>query len=118
MSKLVKLDQKYYPEGGYGHWCPGCGYGHEINVEKPNSSGAKWTFNGNRYKPTFSPSINLQVNSKNHRHYNPEAKSSVCHYFIKDGMIQYLGDCTHSLKGQTVELPEVPDGKYTTSERL
>lgn len=31
----------------------------------------------------------------------------ICHSFIKDGMIQFLGDCTHELKGKTVKLPEV-----------
>ena len=36
-----------------------------------------------------------------------KASSSVCHSFITDGRIQFLGDCTHELKGQTVELPEV-----------
>lgn len=28
----------------------------------------------------------------------------VCHSFIKDGQIQYLDDCTHRLKNQTVPL--------------
>jgi hypothetical protein len=118
MSKLVKLDRKYWPEGGYGHWCPGCDSGHEINVDFPNSSGAKWSFNGNRYKPTFSPSINMQVNSEGNPHYQPDMESSVCHYFIRDGMIQYLGDCTHALAGKIVELPDLPGHVYLTSERL
>lgn len=29
----------------------------------------------------------------------------VCHSFVTDGCIQYLGDCTHRLAGQTVDLP-------------
>ena len=118
MSKLVKLDTKYWPHGGYGHWCPGCHSGHEINVDQPNSSGAKWTFNNNRYTPTFSPSINMQVNPKGHIHYQPDVESTVCHYFIREGQIQFLGDCTHALAGKTVEMPDIPDGKYLTSERL
>ena len=28
----------------------------------------------------------------------------VCHSFVTDGKIRYLNDCTHHLKGQTVEL--------------
>jgi hypothetical protein len=118
VSKLVALDRKYWPQGGYGHWCPGCGYGHEINVDEPNSSGAKWTFNNNRYKPTFSPSINMRVNTPDMKEYQRGVASTVCHYFIRNGMIEFLGDCTHSLRGQTVEMPDVPDDKYMTSARL
>jgi hypothetical protein len=33
----------------------------------------------------------------------------ICHTFIKAGMIEFLGDCTHKLKGQTVPLPPLPD---------
>jgi hypothetical protein len=28
-----------------------------------------------------------------------------CHSFVVDGQIQFLGDCTHKLAGQTVPLP-------------
>lgn len=119
MSKLVALDKNYWPDGGYGHWCPGCGYGHEINVDVPNSVGAKWSFNGDPKKPTFSPSINMRVNMPDMgKHYQPDIKSTVCHYFIRDGKIQFLGDCTHSLKGQTVDLPDIPDGNYLSCKRL
>jgi len=118
MSKLVKLNREYWPNGGYGHWCPGCGYGHEINVE-PDRRGVKWLFDGNVSKPTFSPSINLKVNTPDMgKHYQSDYPSRVCHYFIRQGMIQFLGDCTHSLKGQTVELPDIPNGQYVTCERL
>jgi hypothetical protein len=34
---------------------------------------------------------------------------SVCHSFVTDGRIQFLGDCTHALANQTVELPDLPD---------
>jgi len=33
----------------------------------------------------------------------------VCHSFVTDGRIQFLGDCTHNLAGQTVDLPEITD---------
>ena len=35
MAKLVRLDPKYYPNYTFGHWCPGCNYGHEISVDAP-----------------------------------------------------------------------------------
>ncbi len=34
-------------------------------------------------------------------------QSPLCHSFVRDGRIEFLGDCTHKLAGQTIELPEV-----------
>lgn len=119
MSKLVELDRKYWPNGGYGRWCEGCGNGHEINVDSPNSSGAKWTFDGNFARPTFAPSINMKVNTPDMGgHYQPDIKSTVCHYFIRSGQIQYLPDCTHALAGKTIELPDIPSHIYMSCKRL
>lgn len=116
-AKLVKLDRAYWPQGGFGHWCPGCNYGHEINIEAENGE-PKWSFDGNAQAPTFKPSVHIQTNRPNHRHYNADAKSSVCHYFITAGKVIFQNDCTHALKGQTVDLPDVPDDKYRSCERL
>jgi len=33
-----------------------------------------------------------------------------CHSFVKDGHIEFLSDCTHDKAGQTVPLPDLPDG--------
>jgi hypothetical protein len=57
-----------------------------------------WEFNGDVERPTLSPSL---LRTAPH-------KSLVCHSFVRDGRIEYLGDSTHALRGQTVELPEVP----------
>lgn len=118
MTKLVRLNRKYWPHGGYGHWCPGCNSGHEINVDEPNSGGAKWSFNGDMQKPTFSPSVNVRINTPDMgEHYQPDIQSTICHYFLQNGKIQFLGDCTHALKGQTVDLPDMPLDKYISCER-
>jgi hypothetical protein len=37
-----------------------------------------------------------------------DAYEQTCHLFLTDGRLQYLGDCTHALAGQTVPLPELP----------
>jgi len=121
MAKLVKLDTHYWPLGGYGHWCPGCESGHEINVDQPNYSGAKWTYDGNAQSPTFNPSINARWGRFADPNYKPDEghdHSGVCHYFIRAGKIQFCGDSTHKLSGQTVDLPDMPEGKYITCERL
>jgi hypothetical protein len=67
--------------------CPGCGYEHAF-------SPSVHQFNGDLENPTVSPSL-LQDNPQHFR---------VCHSYIKNGMIQFLDDCWHNLKGKTVEL--------------
>lgn len=117
--KLVRLDPKYWPSDDFGYWCPGCNSGHEIAVSKKNASGASWSFDGNFRQPTFAPSVNHKVNTPDMgEHYQPHAGSSVCHHFIRAGRIEFLGDCTHALRGQTVELPDIPPGEYLSCQRL
>lgn len=79
-------------------WCPGCTRMHPVWVGPPrNGSGYPvWTWNRSMEKPTFTPSL-LVYESK----YDPR-----CHSFITDGRIQFLDDCTHALKGQTVDIPD------------
>lgn len=61
-----------------------------------------WGFNGNVDAPTLTPSLLLTqgVTPCDRR------DKFVCHSFVTDGRIQFLSDCTHSLAGQTVDLPE------------
>lgn len=96
--------------------CPGCLYhdgrpsSHYLAVipipagetESPDTAGRPhWGWNGSLEKPTFIPSLLMRSSRPNGEH--------VCHSFIRDGRIQFLADCTHALKGQTVDLPEIPD---------
>ena len=81
---------------GYRIQCPGC--------KRPHVLTTGWTFNGNWAKPTFTPSLLVSGT-----YFDDAADKSipfVCHSFITDGRIQFLSDCTHELKGQTVDLPE------------
>ncbi|MBP2232456.1 hypothetical protein J2847_005785 [Azospirillum agricola] len=80
-------------------WCPGCDAAHAVRV----GSGSGWTYNGNPDKPTFTPSIL----------FNPGGETPgvpLCHSFVTDGRIQFLGDSTHPLAGQTVDLPDFDAG--------
>ena len=61
----------------YLYMCPGCGYEHAFG------------------KLTVSPSLLMN--------WNPD---KICHSYIEGGNIQFLPDCSHHLKGLTVELPE------------
>ena len=51
-------------------------------------------------KPTFEGSVLVWWDE------GPERIAKRCHSFVKDGMIQFLGDCTHELANKTVELPD------------
>lgn len=67
----------------------------------PFEGAGAWSFNGNLERPTLAPSLLLAYTITG------EARPQyVCHSFVRDGRIQYLGDCTHALAGQTVDLPE------------
>ena len=35
-----------------------------------------------------------------------EPRPLVCHSFVRNGRIEFLGDCTHGLAGKTVDLPK------------
>ena len=66
--------------------CPGCGQWHVIQTPR-------WKFNGDQQKPTFSPSVKHSTNTK-----------TTCHYFIRNGKIEFCSDSPHKLSGQTIEL--------------
>lgn len=97
---------------GYTLKCPGCGDYHVYD--------SRWEFNGDFEKPTFTPSYLVKSGHYADRHtdecwckYNEKHglhgdifKCYVCHSFVSDGKIQFLDDCTHHLKGQTVDLPD------------
>lgn len=96
---------------GYSFDCPGCGNSHVVPVVAP----IRWTFNNNVDKPTFTPSLlvrgkrpltdeEIELIMKGVKLDIPDY---VCHSHVTDGRIQFLGDCTHQLAGQTVEMAEV-----------
>lgn len=77
--------------------CPGCNSGHTVRVQGEG----KWGWNGDVVRPTLTPSVFVNAPG---RYFTASAPS--CHSFVKDGQIQFLGDCSHALAGQTVPLPE------------
>lgn len=107
-------------EGGrVGFWCPGCSCQHTISVEGQSP----WGFNGDGDAPTFTPSVLVTTGHylSTHKPGDPcwcqyeerfGRKSPFsclrCHSFVTAGRIQFLGDCTHALAGQTLDLPDFP----------
>lgn len=91
-----------------GFWCPGCKMAHQVRIA---GRGALWTWNGDVNAPTFAPSILVTIpwSRSMEPGDNPdEWRDQICHSFVRAGMIEFLGDCTHELKGQTVPLPDWP----------
>lgn len=99
-KKLTKIQNQKGDiiEGHMHFWCPGCKMAHGIYTE-PHQKPI-WTFNNNFEKPTFKPSLLIT--------WGGDIKKK-CHSYITDGKIQFLGDCTHDLKGKTVEIPDWED---------
>jgi hypothetical protein len=75
-------------------WCPGCETNHWVPVSGPRA----WQWNQSVETPTLSPSILVSWES------GEERKRNVCHSFVREGRIEFLGDCTHALAGQTIQL--------------
>jgi len=96
------------------HWLPE-GYTHECDylAGKPH-----WNFNGNLLLPTFQPSILKSIGPLDDAevcaYYSERVgwnfqvgQTFICHSFVTDGRIQFLGDCTHRYANQTLDLPDI-----------
>jgi hypothetical protein len=87
-------------------YCPGC-YAHRVAQGDTDEdalirslhvcSTAKHQFNFDADFPTFSPSILSNF-----------TPGDVCHCYVVGGKIQFLDDCTHPLRGQTVDVLDIP----------
>lgn len=90
------------PREGTTYWvikCPGCRSFFGGSYPKKHIWSEKHTFNGDLDSPTFSPSLLTETGDGEYR----------CHSFVRDGKIEFLSDCTHSLRGKTVDLPDWRD---------
>lgn len=97
MPKFKQYAENVY-KGAYSFYCPGCKETHVVFTQ-PIDNWPVWGFNADLDRPTVTPSIKV---------IKPMAdKENVCHSFITDGRIEFLSDCTHELRGQTIELPEI-----------
>ena len=110
---MSKIHQEFIKSNGatcLNFYCPGCKRVHSVNFNPDHL----WNFNGDIDKPTLSPSVLVSYrHPKGYSNDNPapvgfngEYVTDICHSFVTDGRMQFLGDCTHDLAGQTVELPE------------
>ena len=92
-------------EGGLLMWrCPGCNRGHAIQVG--DGPGPRWSWNADAERPTFTPSVLVSYPGADAG--QGGAPPRICHSFVVDGAMQFLSDCTHSMAGQTVPIPDWP----------
>jgi hypothetical protein len=80
-----------------------------LRIRNDKNEHPSWIWNGDAERPTFEPSVHVQAHYKA----DPDDPTDcdvdfVCHSFVRDGRIQFLGDCTHLLVNQTIELPDFP----------
>jgi hypothetical protein len=74
-----------------------------------------WTWNGDTEKPTLRPSVLTEgterITDEEHAILmasgKVEPRSYRCHTWVNDGKAQFLDDCSHDLRGQTVDMLEV-----------
>ena len=77
-------------DGSHYAWlwhCPGCDAIHQCDD--------RWTFNGDRVRPTFRASVLVHAGPTHPR----------CHSFVTDGKIEFCGDTTNGHAGETMDLP-------------
>ncbi|HSW89826.1 MAG TPA: DUF6527 family protein [Patescibacteria group bacterium] len=102
-SLLVNVDDHGIKYQCLAFVCPGCalngGTGlHMLPVNTDQKSPA-WDWDGNTEAPTISPSILTGKDDDAHR----------CHSFLTAGVFNFLDDCVHDLKGQSVQMPDLPE---------
>lgn len=103
------MKHEVHPDGSETlYWkCPGCLFGHSANVKLGSLTPAGtplWGWNGNTECCTITPSYLCWRDADTDDDGNARPARR-CHVFITDGQIQFLGDCTHALAGQTVPVP-------------
>jgi hypothetical protein len=88
---------KLTPSGGgqteYGFECPGCGMNHWFKTTGPSPV---WSWNGDYKNPTITPSINVTFHTRK--------GPGRCHFFVRNGMIEFCGDSTHQNAGKTMRM--------------
>lgn len=96
-------------KGQVTYWCIGCESGHTIQY----GSDETWQWDGDPWKPTFSPSILAWPHPRSFEPADPDRRPARpqprCHSFVKSGRIEYLTDSEHQLAGQTVDMVPLPE---------
>ena len=74
-----------------------------VQIKGSRRDTENWSWNGDIDFPTLKPSILTKLP------YYGKYRDIVCHSFVNDGMVQFLNDCSHELKGQTLPLLDIEE---------
>ena len=89
------------------HWCPGCEDLHAFNIGTPGRP--LWSWDGNVERPTLSPSmLCFTVHDEDGETLPSGQRRTLCHYFLRAGVLEYCADTPHALSGKSVVLPDLP----------
>lgn len=97
------------------HWCPGCADMHDFAVFEPLHNGARWSWNSDLAFPTFTPSMLIRIGPYT---CDNTQRIDICHYFLSKGVLEYLTDTTHNLRGQRKPLPDIPQEALRYSQEV
>lgn len=92
---MPKVTQKH---GCLYFYCIACD---NLHAPRVTGDGPLWTWNGDAESPTIAPSVRVRWDEGEQR------IQKCCHFFVREGRIEFCGDCTHALAGQTIEMQEV-----------
>lgn len=106
----------------YVFYCPGCKSMHGFRTKDwPMPVGLnemyqklfanKWTWNGDLYRPTVTPKfeVNRLVEGYdvNGNKVDSVMYEKFCRFYVKEGLLIYLGDCKHELKSLQIEMLDI-----------
>jgi hypothetical protein len=69
-----------------------------VQIKGRREGTGNWTWNGSVEAPDLKPSVLTKMG---------RGGGIVCHSWINHGKVEFLGDCTHELAGQTLDLLDV-----------
>ena len=92
----MKVIEQTEVPGEFIFYCPGCKCDHYFWCGDNHK--ISWHWNGSYEKPTVNPSIKVTL---------PVAEKKYCHFFIREGKIEYCGDSWHGFANKTVDMQDV-----------
>lgn len=99
MTAVVRVTESQKHGRIVAWFCPACRYCHSVQT----AGSPRWDWNGDCVRPTVSPSVLHYINDDDGQ------RKTICHYFIRDGRIEYCSDSPHGLAGQSVDLLPVDE---------
>lgn len=85
---LLRLLRPGVPE----HWCPGCQMVHAVDIHALSTNGRVIGWDGDQRKPTYGEPI------------HHDTPNGPCEYVMKAGVMYFLENCWHELRGQSRHL--------------